>query len=251
MGFKCVFLYLIRLALFWFMIFNSHSLAFHQPPVKSQFLSPEESVLGIGWLKETVRKKNLKTVEQVLDVLPESYLKGYTLVHSSKSLQGASFMNPRAIVFGNDGHFIITFNGHPDQKGFHTLEMVEQNPHGQLEFVEASFDPEENIVSFSQPNPRKCMQCHASFPRPVGFPKYIWPSYNQWSGAYGQKDDDIAEHYEQYMAFKKSAENHPRYQYLDPGPTDTFPYYHDIRVHPYGLAPPEIRHFGSMPNHRV
>ena len=68
-----------------------------------------------------------QSIEELLPSLPVSLRNRYALVFSSRSLQGASFKDPRVILFGDDARFIVTFNGERTQAGFYTLETMEFN----------------------------------------------------------------------------------------------------------------------------
>lgn len=192
--------------------------------------------LDFEWLKALVRSSGATSVDEFLPHLPKNLRASYTLMKASGSLQQSSPMNPRAIVFAHDGSLILTFNGDKKQNGYQSLEV--------LEFSEA--DKEHRLFEvdfsrtgdarFSEPNPARCMNCHASWPKPKGAVKPIWAPYSHWLGAYGERDDHfvdvfsrrgggdiggVAERTEydfrqwnEYQRFLKASENHPRYKYL-------------------------------------
>jgi hypothetical protein len=168
------------------------------------------------------------TIAQVLARLPRTYMSDFALMHASRSLQQGSFEAPRALVFGRDAQTIMTFNGHPGQKGYDRLEFATVNDDGDLEFRGMQFpsgDSGVGWVEVTAANPPRCMSCHG----PV--PHYIWEPYANWTGAFGSCDDalmplkelacsgDLADaksrELESYLAFRASASNHPRYKYLD------------------------------------
>ncbi len=135
-----------------------------------------------------------RSVEEFLawvQIKAPDHLRHFTLMHSSESLQGASYQDPRAIVFGPSARLIFTFNGNHKQKGFYNLEFIQfreggngHQPH--FEFRELSFDREgKNPAKLSAANPPRCMQCHTTALTP------IWREYEIWDGAYGKFDDAI------------------------------------------------------------
>src|SRR5579884_502312 len=69
-------------------------------------------------LRDLINSKNIESIESLLASLPEEYKLFFTLVYSSKSAQGATPENPRAILFGRDGKLILTFNGSPTQRNY-------------------------------------------------------------------------------------------------------------------------------------
>lgn len=114
-------------------------------------------------------------------------LSWFTLMKQSQSAQGASSINPRAIVFGAEAKFIFTFNGDPKQDGYNDIEMLffREGKEAKWELRKLSFDTSKKNVSFSEPNPNSCLSCHQNPVRP------IWSQYDIWKGAYGENDDAI------------------------------------------------------------
>lgn len=170
------------------------------------------------------------TVESTLKWFSENYpdqMSYFTLVHLSHSLQAASILDPRAVVYGPDASVVFTFNGHASQKGFDTIELFEKKPGKPYRFKEIVFTFHGAVVS--EDNPAKCMRCHRSELRG------IWAPYEVWDGVYGKFDDAIANFDEKryagrdlgptekeqrqelsnYLAFQKHRAQHPRYQYLN------------------------------------
>ena len=79
---------------------------------------------------------NIRSVEDALQILPDSYFYQYGLVYRSRSLQGphrVDFMHPRAIVYGSPAkygedfleRFIITFNDEKSGLGSEAIEMMQ------------------------------------------------------------------------------------------------------------------------------
>src|SRR5688572_936104 len=64
-------------------------------------------------VRARIEECSLRRIEEVLAALPDTHLANYTLMHRSRSLHGSSVENPRAILFGKDAKFVLTFNGDP------------------------------------------------------------------------------------------------------------------------------------------
>lgn len=137
-------------------------------------------------LQQLIDKKQVSSIEELLPQLPTVFKAGYVLVFDSRSLQQASFTNPRVIMFGSDAKFILTFNGDPSQRGFDTLETMEfdadsaQFVFREIEFRHSAPGIQAKAV-YSRDNPEKCEICHGSPARPV------WDAYPTWPGVYGEQ----------------------------------------------------------------
>lgn len=166
-----------------------------------------------------IERQKITTIEALLPQLPESMLSNYVLVYSSRSLQEASPQNPRAVLFGSDASFIMSFNGDFKQKGFDRIEMVQFREETKtFEFREIQFTENRTVVSAK--NPVQCLGCHGQNPRPN------WDGYFLWPGVFGSEDDHVYRTNPKF-AFKKTGteevwfqnflknkKNHPRYKHL-------------------------------------
>lgn len=172
---------------------------------------------GIDDLRELVREKDLSTVAEVVEHLPREYKENYTLAYDSQSLQGSSYENPRAILFGRTAQFVLSFNGHPSQQHYNAFEAM-QFREGSESFELYSIVFENGTASFSEPNPNVCLSCHGSPPHP------IWSSYeygdretSHWPGLYGSSHDaPLLDEKERaaFQRFRERAASHPRYRHL-------------------------------------
>lgn len=156
------------------------------------------------------------TIAQLLSELPLEQRANFTLIKKSESLQEASLLFPRVIMFGKDASMILTFNGNSQQKGYERIELIEVNPTtAALEFREMVFPTNDTgigKVEFSEINPPKCMTCHGPTPH------YIWTSYDKWPAAFGSNDDIVdldPEEKKHLLLFKDQMPNHPRYGSLE------------------------------------
>ncbi len=174
------------------------------------FVATAVVVAGIGaaaqaaptWesISQAVTQQKLSSVEELLGWFATNepnQLDHFTLMRRSGSIQDASELFPRAIVFGEDARFIFTFNGHAEQRQNDAVEFLqfrERTPESDArwELREIRFQ-EGRPAEISGPNPTKCLQCHGLEPQP------IWAEYDFWPGAYGEHDDAIVDFSEKYM----------------------------------------------------
>src|SRR2546422_1224864 len=132
----------------------------------------------------------------------------------SRSLQGASFDSPRAIVFGPDARFIVTFNGSPAQRGFRVVETMEFDDETKEFRLRELLFPERGAivdrVVVSEVNPERCARCHGTPPRPV------WDTFPLWPGAYGERYRTNLSPRERagLSVFLAQQATHPRYRQL-------------------------------------
>ncbi len=195
-------------------------------------------------LVDVITRRGLQRLEDVLPYLPASLRAHYTLVYRSHSLQEASYDYPRAVLFGRDARFIVTFNGNPAQRGYSDLEILQFNEdRREFELYRIAF---EDRVQYSQKNPPRCLVCHGRRPGP------IWSSYEygsvpdggHWPGVYGSIHDapgrDALEA-DAFDRFRVRARRHPRYRNL---PLD----HPDSAWFPYGAGAHQHR---FRPNNRL
>src|SRR5258708_26724816 len=138
--------------------------------------------LDFASLQRLISQGDIGSVEELIAALPASERSRYALVFESRSLQGASFENPRAILFGPDARLILTFNGGARQRGLRSVETMEFDE-GTREFrLRELLFPERAAgavgVVISEPNPQRCARCHGT-PAPP-----LWDSFPPWPGAY-------------------------------------------------------------------
>jgi hypothetical protein len=170
--------------------------------------------LSFQTIVEAINNCKITTVEALLEKLPKEFLSGFALMRKSKSLQDASPLFPRAVVFGRNAKLIMTFNGDASQAGYDSLEFVSFNEKtSDFEFKEISFASKLKLVRpIIAQHPQSCVSCHrSSSPRPN------WEAYNFWPGAYGSFEDTIRKGSEedlQLVKFLKNRPNHSRYKYL-------------------------------------
>ncbi len=169
---------------------------------------------GFASLQALIQTHDVRTVDELLAALPEAQRRNYALVFDSRSLQGASFENPRVILYGPDARFVVTFNGEAAQRGFRAIETLEFDAVTrefrlrELEFPERPGGAA--AVRVSEADPERCLRCHGDPPRPV------WDSFPLWPGAYGERYGASLSERERAGLERLLAQQpaHPRYRYL-------------------------------------
>ncbi len=165
-------------------------------------------------LQQLLHTQNIGTVEQLIAALPATQRSNYALVFESRSLQGASFENPRAILFGPDARFIVTFDGSPAQRGFRSVETMEFDAASSEFRLRELLFPEQagggGQVEVSEVNPERCARCHGTPARPV------WDTFPLWPGAYGERYRASLSPRERagIKSFLTQQPTHPRYRQL-------------------------------------
>jgi hypothetical protein len=168
---------------------------------------------GFDSLSQVIAERHVGSVEELLAALPEDLRTHYSLVFSSRSLQGASFEHPRAVLFGSNAQLILTFNGDPSQHGFEAVETMEFDAHAnRFIFREITFSLDQTppAARISEPNPARCVACHDHPARP------IWDVPPAWPGVYGERYGAGLSTIElrglrRFLAIQAT---HPRYRYL-------------------------------------
>lgn len=134
-------------------------------------------------LETFVTGNTFNSLECFISQLPPDILSLRTYIKSSLSLQGASTTHPRAIVASPKGGLFLTFNGHPSQKGYNTIEFIALDKEsGPSQWIAGTLKLQNNRLSI-QKNVSSCTSCHGNPIRP------IWGKYPSWPNAYGGIDD--------------------------------------------------------------
>jgi hypothetical protein len=153
--------------------------------VVAALLARPADAFDFSALEQLIREHQVRSIEDLLPLLPASLRSRYVLVFASRSLQGASFEHPRVILFDPDARFVLSFNGDAARPGFAAIEtMAFDDATATFRLREVEFpDPSQpdTPVRFSAVNPAKCSLCHGDPARPV------WDSYPFWPGAYGER----------------------------------------------------------------
>jgi hypothetical protein len=188
-----------------------------------------------------VQKNHRTTLESLLPDLPTDLRSNYTLMHDSRSLQDATLLKPRVILFGKNAKLTCAFNGDSDQAAYDVLECIQFRDSEQaFDFRQIQFPTQQNHltqVRFSNrgesaDGSARCSSCHFEDPRPN------WDQYSNWPGAYGEGDDEMGNPSD-YAKFVQLRDQHPRYKYLIQGSNPVAPYLQDDTLQ--GSQRPNLR----------
>jgi hypothetical protein len=168
---------------------------------------------GFESLRQLLETSRISTIEELIPALPQDLRTHYALVFSSRSLQDASFANPRVILFGSSAQLIVTFNGDASAHGYAAVETMEFDARtNRFLFREISFPADEGArgATISEPNPARCVACHDRPARP------IWDAPPSWPGVYGERyhaglSPAEMQGMREFLATRAS---HPRYRHL-------------------------------------
>ncbi|MCI0604299.1 hypothetical protein L0156_14975 [bacterium] len=138
---------------------------------------PIEAPLTFHKIEAALEECKIHHIEELLPLLPAAFRSRYVLVHASRSLQGATGMFPRVILFGLDARLILAFAGSPDLEGYDSLETIEfDDEKKRFNFRRITFSSETHSSKtpvkpqISEPNPERCKMCHRQNYAPIGIP---------------------------------------------------------------------------------
>jgi len=189
-------------------------------------VAPErEREIGALIARSPVTGRPVDDAEELLEALPASIGRNFTLVHASRSPHGglgdrdaasvdAAF--PRVVLFRDDGRLVLALTGNPDRPGYDTVEVVAFDD-ARAAFRLARYvlpaavrrDPQLAAARAhnGELDPPECLRCHGQDPRP------ILDSYPLWPGFYGGVRDtfvDGSAELEHYRAFLSAQRGAPR-----------------------------------------
>jgi mono/diheme cytochrome c family protein len=176
--------------------------------------APAAMAMSFAGLEQLIVDRNIRSIEDLLPLLPADLRSRYVLMFRSRSLHGSSYAHPRAILFDPEARLVISFNGDASQAGFGALETMEFDDAGKsFRFHEITFPADaggDGHARFSQPNPEPCLKCHGDPPRPV------WDTHPGWPGAYGERYGAALTAPERsgLQQFLREQPDHPRYRWL-------------------------------------
>lgn len=134
-------------------------------------------------LNQLVNDCHVRSIEELLPLLPKALRANYALVYASRSLQGASAALPRAILYGRDARLVVALSGDdPTFKRYETLEAIQFESDAKVfDFYEVAFSP--SAAPVITKNPALCQDCHRSDQlRPN------WDTFSLWPGVYGSEN---------------------------------------------------------------
>lgn len=135
--------------------------------------------LTFSSVRSLVEARRVKSVDELLPLLPEDFRSRFVLLKDSGSTQDASVRAPRVLMYTSNASLVVAFNGLSMQSGYEDLETYEFDAtNGRFTFREIHFPaPDEaDVVRFSIDNPPTCKSCHKAIPRPMFDAWPSWPS---------------------------------------------------------------------------
>lgn len=134
--------------------------------------------LSIDGIQAYIARHGVRQVKDILSALPPAMRSNYTLVAQSSGLQASSETEPRIVMFGADGRFLLSVQSAPGPKR-EALEIGQLRDDGRWIFQEIQ-------VATNTVSGESCVTCHgAEHPRP------IWHEYDQWPGVFGADGDKL------------------------------------------------------------
>jgi hypothetical protein len=182
--------------------------------------APAAPAMSFAALQQLIVDRNVRSVEDLLPLLPKDLRSRYVLMFRSRSLHGSTFAHPRAILFDPEARLVISFNGDAGEAGFNDVETMEfDDADKSFKFREITFPSvapgpsapgAKESVRISQPNPEPCLKCHGEPARP------IWDTHPTWPGAYGERYGAGLKPLERsgLDEFLREQPKNPRYRYL-------------------------------------
>jgi hypothetical protein len=155
-------------------------------PANAVVAAASAAELRFEGLFRLIGTRHVRSIDELLSLLPNSLRSRYVLIYASRSLQNASYHDPRVLLYTRDAKFVVAYNGASAEDGYRTLETMEFDDRArafyfrELTFPAEGADSDRAVVS--EPNPPRCRVCHGDDPHPV------WDSYPTWPGAYGEED---------------------------------------------------------------
>jgi hypothetical protein len=177
---------------------------------------PVQASFTIEDLYRRMEETRVSRMDEAISLLPEDLLSNYALAYAGQAAQGSSFALPKAILFGEDARFVLSFNGSDRQAGGNQFEI--------LQFDDASSRFELHAVVFplkrdsagrivrGRKNPSDCIQCHDVDPRA------IWSEYGRWTGMYGTGESERLTDEEEagFLDYSRKNGASARYRHLKP-----------------------------------
>ena len=146
------------------------------------------SGFDFGALRNLIETNDVKTVNELVPLLPERMRRNALFVYDSHALKThlVTPESPRVILFNEDSSLILALTRNPGAeavaRGEDTLEIISMNPSShRYEMRDLEFNGKANPFAEAEPevNPPLCSSCHGANPRP------IFEAYNAWPGLFG------------------------------------------------------------------
>lgn len=155
---------------------------------------PEASTANFTYsqLKILIEENQIKSIDELLPYLPESLRSRFVLMHNSQSVQEATPLQPRVLLFSEDGRMGMAFSTSDPTM----VEILELNPQtNKMEPHVVIFDEnggskakiiDDPLSYFPKSHPNHCTRCHSEKMH------FNWDTYPRWPGAYGVNNKDFS-----------------------------------------------------------
>ncbi len=205
-------------------------------------------------LQELIKKNSVKSVKELVPLLPVEFRKNFTFVYNSRSpfKESISPLYPRVVLFSKDARQVLTFTGDPDKPGYDYLEMMTFSDE-KAEFKFSVYALEDALKSKHKISAEdtNCKRCHGEDPRPIN------DSYPLWPGFYGSIQDTFpkdsvvgrAEHKNFIQFLQKSAQTGVYKDLIFPKGSPVSPYL-DPEKFSVDKQEGDLNNFKFLPNTR-
>jgi hypothetical protein len=182
-------------------------------------------------LKNPNTGRPIQDAEELVSILPEELRSNFTFIQKSRSPHGlpsrdgqpppVDGLNPRILLFSDDGKLVIAVTSNPNDPSYHAVEAIQYDDSSSSFQMKFSRLPPEPHPEHENPE-KNCTGCHGQDPRP------IFDSYPTWPGTYGESHDAVVKgsaEYENYRNFLKARKGNGPFKYLKwPEGSENSPY---------------------------
>lgn len=160
-----------------------------------------------------VKNNDVKSIDQLLEILPLSLKSNVLFVTNGEGLLHGSHTEPIVILWNEPGGISLTFQSSQVGEKAKIIEAFEYSSRdNKIEFLELDFADAERRF---KPN-SSCVECHGSNEKA----RPIWKEYPKWEGSIGS-DDDVMTSHDQFLIESFWPEN-PRIKPLIPNRDEIF-----------------------------
>ena len=161
-------------------------------------------------LRSLIERCQVKSIDQLLPLLPAYTRSNYFWAYGTLAVQEASPDFPQIVSFGRTGKLLLAFNGHKSQVGYRNLEIIQfRDDSKTFEFRDIKFPYKSTgEVKFSEANPSKCLACHGARPRP------LWDNWTLWPGKFRGEMDTATPREKEFLARFMKNRHTGRYKHL-------------------------------------
>lgn len=167
--------------------------------------------LSLGEVRAIANRPEVTNVDEFIAALPPEYLRNFTMMVESQSLQPATAGHPRLILFGADARTILAFTTDPDDPDRERIEMMSVNSvGGGWDFARIDLSEENPELDL---HPPVCGSCHGTA---NGENRPIWGTYPEWPGSIMSSDGGMSDDQAQLLnSIIATAPESDRFRHLE------------------------------------